>query len=78
MTITMISMALLQPQQEILHSPQEQEGSYATRTTTAVKTSTKRMKVRSFKLNRVYLVSFKLSKVSEFSWSFIYKDFIQV
>ena len=48
------------------------------RTTTAVKTSVKKMNLRSFKLNRVYLDPLNMSNAGDFSWSWILKDFIQV
>ena len=38
----------------------------------------KKMNLRSFKLNRVYLDPFNMSKAGDFSWSWILKDFIQV
>ena len=38
----------------------------------------KKMNLRSFKLNRVYLDLFKKSNAGDFSWSWILKDFIQV
>ena len=38
----------------------------------------KKMNLRSFKLNRVYLDPLNMSNVGDFSWSWILKDFIQV
>ena len=38
----------------------------------------KKMNVRSFKLNRVYLDPLNMSNAGDFSWSWILKDFIQV
>ena len=38
----------------------------------------KKMNLRSFKLNRVYLDSLNMSNAGDFSWSGILKDFIQV
>ena len=38
----------------------------------------KKMNLRSFKLNRVYLDPVNMSNVGDFSWSWILKDFIQV
>ena len=38
----------------------------------------KKMNLRSFKLNRVYLEPLNMSNVGDFSWSWIRKDFIQV
>ena len=38
----------------------------------------KKMNLRSFKLNRVYLDPLKMSSADDFSWSWILKDFIQV
>ena len=38
----------------------------------------KKMNLRSFKLNRVYLDPLKMSNAGDFSWSWILKDFIQV
>ena len=38
----------------------------------------KKMNLRSFKLNRVYLDPLNMSNVGDFSWSLILKDFIQV
>ena len=38
----------------------------------------KKMNLRSFKLNRVYLDPLNLSNAGDFSWSWILKDFIQV
>ena len=36
----------------------------------------KKMNLRSFKLNRVYLDPLNMSNVGDFSWSWILKDFI--
>ena len=36
----------------------------------------KKMNLRSFKLNRVYLDPLKMSNAGDFSWSWILKDFI--
>ena len=38
----------------------------------------KKMNLRSFKLNGVYLDPFNMSNAGDFSWSWILKDFIQV
>ena len=38
----------------------------------------KKMNLRSFKLNRVYLDPLNMSNAGDFSWSWILKDFIQV
>ena len=38
----------------------------------------KKMNLRSFKLNRVYLDPRNMSNAGDFSWSRIFKDFIQV
>ena len=38
----------------------------------------KKMNLRSFKLNRVYLDPLNMSNAGNFSWSWILKDFIQV
>ena len=38
----------------------------------------KKMNLRSFKLNRVYLDPLNMPNVGDFSWSWILKDFIQV
>ena len=38
----------------------------------------KKMNLRSFKLNRVYLDPLNMSNVGDVSWSCILKDFIQV
>ena len=38
----------------------------------------KKINVRSFKLNRVYLDPLNMSNAGDFSWSWIVKDFIQV
>ena len=38
----------------------------------------KKMNLRSFKLNRVYLKPLNMSNAGDFSWSWILKDFIQV
>ena len=38
----------------------------------------KKMNLRSFKLNRVYLEPLNMSNAGDFSWSWILKDFIQV
>ena len=38
----------------------------------------KKMNLRSFKLNRVYLDPLNMSNAGDFSWSWIVKDFIQV
>ena len=38
----------------------------------------KKVNLRSFKLNRVYLDPFNTSYAGDFSWSWILKDFIQV
>ena len=38
----------------------------------------KKMNLRSFKLNRVYLDPRNMSNAGDFSWSWILKDFIQV
>ena len=38
----------------------------------------KKMNLRSLKLNRVYLDPLNMSNASDFSWSWILKDFIQV
>ena len=40
-----------------------------TTTTTAVKTSVKKMNLRSLKLNRVYLDPLNMSNAGDFSWS---------
>ena len=37
----------------------------------------KKMNLRSFKLNRIYLDPFNMSNAGDFSWSWIFKDFIQ-
>ena len=37
----------------------------------------KKMNLRSFKLNHVYLDPLNMSNASDFSWSWILKDFIQ-
>ena len=37
----------------------------------------KKMNLRSFKLNRVYLDPLKMSNEGDFSWTWILKDFIQ-
>ena len=37
----------------------------------------KKMNLRSFKLNRVYLDPLNMSNAGDFSWSWILKDFIQ-
>ena len=44
----------------------------------AVKTSVKKMNLRSFKLNPFYLDPLNISKAGDFSWIRILKDFIQV
>ena len=38
----------------------------------------KKMNLRSFKLSLVYLDPLNMSNASDFSWSWILKDFIQV
>ena len=38
----------------------------------------KKMNLRSFKLNRVYLDPLNMSNAGDFSWRWILKDFIQV
>ena len=38
----------------------------------------KKMNLRSFKLNRVYLDPLNMSNTGDFSWSWILKDFVQV
>ena len=38
----------------------------------------KKMNLRSFKLHRIYLDPLNMSNASDFSWSWILKDFIQV
>ena len=38
----------------------------------------KKMNLRSFKLNRLYLDPLNMSNAGDFSWSWILKDFIQV
>ena len=38
----------------------------------------KKMNLRSFKLNRVYLDPLNMSNAGDFSWCWILKDFIQV
>ena len=38
----------------------------------------KKMNLRSFKLNRVYLDPLNMSNAGDFSWSWIRKDFLQV
>ena len=38
----------------------------------------KKMNLRSFKLNRVYLDSLNMWNTGDFSWSWLLKDFIQV
>ena len=38
----------------------------------------KKMNLRSFKLNRVYLDPLNMSNAGDFSWSWILKDFVQV
>ena len=38
----------------------------------------KKIKLRSFKLNRVYLDPLNMSSAGDFSWSWITQDFIQV
>ena len=38
----------------------------------------KKMNLRSFKLNRVYVEPLNMSNAGGFSWSWILKDFIQV
>ena len=38
----------------------------------------KKMNLRSFKLNRVYLDPLNMSNAGDFSWSWIIKDFTQV
>ena len=38
----------------------------------------KKVNLRSFKLNRVYLDALKMSNEDDFSWGWILKDFIQV
>ena len=38
----------------------------------------KKINLRSFKLNRVYLDPLNMSNAVDFSWSWILKDFIQV
>ena len=38
----------------------------------------KKVNLRSFKLNRVYLDPLNTSNAGDFSWSWILKDFIQV
>ena len=38
----------------------------------------KKINLRSFKLNRVYLDPLNMSNAGDFSWSWILKDFIQV
>ena len=38
----------------------------------------KKMNLRSFKLNRVYLDPLNISNAGDFSWSWLLKDFIQV
>ena len=42
------------------------------------KNAGKKMNLRSFKLNRVYLDPLKVSNAGDFSWSWILKDFFQV
>ena len=37
----------------------------------------KKMNLRSFKLNRVYLDPLNMSNAGDFSWNWILKDFIQ-
>ena len=39
---------------------------------------TDKMNLRSFKLNRVYLVPLSMSNAGDFSWSWILKELIQV
>ena len=43
-----------------------------------MKTPVKKMSLRPFKLNRVYLDPLNMSNAGDFSWSWILKDFIQV
>ena len=38
----------------------------------------KKMNLRSFKLNRLYLDPLSMTNAGDFSWSWILKDFIQV
>ena len=38
----------------------------------------KKINLRSFKINRVYLDPLNMSNAGDFSWSLILKDFIQV
>ena len=38
----------------------------------------KKVNLRSFKLNRVYLDPLNMSNAGDFSWSWIRKDFIEV
>ena len=38
----------------------------------------KKMNLRSFKLNRIYMGPLDMSNAGNFSWSWILKDFIQV
>ena len=45
---------------------------------TAVKTSVKKMNLRSCKLNRVYLDPLNMLNAGDFSWSLILMDFIPV
>ena len=46
--------------------------------TNAVKNFAKKMNLRSFRVNHVYLDPLNVSNADDFSWSSILKDFIQV